>query len=143
MPDVSLRAVEDADMDLFFEHQRDPESERLTGVAARDRAAFDEQWLGIRANGTTVVRTIVADFVAVGNLISWEHDGIREVGYRIGREHWNSGITSRALGLFVEELPRPLHAWIAEHNIASQRVAEKSGFVRSRLDGDYWVYELR
>ena len=50
---------------------------------------------------------------------------------------------SRALGLFVEELPRPLHAWIADHNIASQRVAEKSGFVRSRLDGDYLVYELR
>jgi len=143
MGEVRLRPVCDDDLDLFFEHQRDPESVRLTGVPARDREAFDEQWRRIRADGATFLRTIVVDALAVGNLISWEHDGIREVGYRIGRDHWGGGITSRALALFVEELPRPLHAWIAEHNPASQRVAEKCGFVRSRLDGDYWVYELQ
>ena len=143
MRDVRLRPVEDSDLDLFFVHQRDPESVRLTGVPARERRAFDAQWRRIRADASTVVRAIVADGVTVGNLISWEHDGIREVGYRIGREHWNGGITSRALALFVEELPRPLQARIAEHNVASQRVAEKCGFVRGRLEDNYWVYELR
>jgi len=142
MRDVCLRPVEDGDLDLFFEHQRDPESVRLTGVPARDRAAFDAQWRRIRADESTVVRTIAADGLTLGNLISWERDGAREVGYRIGREHWNGGITSRALALFVEELPRPLQARIADHNAASQRVAEKCGFVRGRLEDDYWVYEL-
>ena len=142
-PDMRLRPVEDGDLDLFFEHQRDPESVRLTGVPARERKAFDEQWRRIRADATTVVRTIVVDDAAVGNLVSWEHDGARKVGYRIGREHWGGGITSRALALFVEELPRPLRAQIADHNVASQRVAEKCGFVRGRFVDDYWAYELR
>ena len=36
---------------------------------------------------------------------------------------------SRALAEFVEDLPRPLHAWVAGSNVGSIRVLEKCGFV--------------
>lgn len=127
---VRIRPVEDADLDVFFEHQRDGESVRLAGVPPREREAFDAHWVRIRANADSVLRTIEADDQVVGNLLSWEHEGERLVGYWLGREFWGRGIASRALELFLDELPdRPLHATISSHNLASRRVLEKSGFV--------------
>lgn len=127
---VRIRPVEDADLDVFFEHQRDGESVRLAGVPAREREAFDVHWARIRADADTVLRTIEADGQIAGNLLSWKHEGERLVGYWLGRELWGRGIASQALELFLEELAeRPLHATVEPHNLASRRVLEKCGFV--------------
>jgi [ribosomal protein S5]-alanine N-acetyltransferase len=58
-----------------------------------------------------------------------------EVGYFLGEEFWNKGIVTIALNLICDygfqnlDIVR-IHAGIYEHNIASQRVLEKCGFVR-------------
>ena len=64
-------------------------------------------------------------------------DGVREVGYWLGRAHWGRGIASRAVGELVARLRAdgpphagPLHAIVAHGNDASMRVLEKAGFVR-------------
>jgi RimJ/RimL family protein N-acetyltransferase len=45
------------------------------------------------------------------------------------REHWGKGIATRGLSEFLMLEPiRPLHAWIAIHNVGSIRVLEKCGF---------------
>jgi|SRR3954454_2677222 RimJ/RimL family protein N-acetyltransferase len=129
--DVRLRQVLPEDLPVHFEQQRDPASVALAAVPGRDRAAFDAHWAGLLADDTVLLRSIVADDLLVGSALSFVRDGVREVGYWIGREHWDRGIASRALPLLLAELDeRPLHATVAAHNPASVRVLEKSGFSR-------------
>jgi RimJ/RimL family protein N-acetyltransferase len=65
-----------------------------------------------------------------GNVVSFEQDGEREVGYWIGREYWGKGVATEALSQFLDhvEVRRPLYAGVAKHNVASIRVLEKCGF---------------
>ena len=73
----------------------------------------------------------MADDEVVGDIVSWLDSGGREVGYWIGREHWGKGFATAALRLVLEEIEdRPITAQIVPHNIGSQRVVEKCGFVR-------------
>lgn len=58
-----------------------------------------------------------------------------EVGYFIGEPHWNKGIATIALNLIAEygfnklDIVR-IHSGVYEHNLASQRVLEKCGFIK-------------
>ena len=47
---VSLRAVEDGDLPLFFEWQSDEESYRMAAVPTRDAEAFAAHWARNRSN---------------------------------------------------------------------------------------------
>jgi RimJ/RimL family protein N-acetyltransferase len=124
-----LRDVTDEDLPLFFEHQRDPESLRMAAFASRERDAFMSHWRTNVLRPGNLSRTIVVDGKVVGNIGSWEQDGMRLVGYWVGREHWGRGIATRALaGFLALEPTRPLHAWVASHNLGSIRVLEKCGF---------------
>ncbi|MFP2913087.1 GNAT family N-acetyltransferase [Pyxidicoccus sp. 3LFB2] len=124
-----LRNVTDEDLPIFFEHQRDPEGLRMAAFSSRERDAFMTHWRTNVLRPGNVTRTIVLDGVVVGNIGSWDQEAMRLVGYWIGREHWGKGIATRALSEFLRVEPaRPLHAWVAAHNLASIRVLEKCGF---------------
>jgi RimJ/RimL family protein N-acetyltransferase len=126
---VRLRDVRDDDLPTLFEHQMDPEANRMANFDARDRDAFMTHWAKILADETLVAKAVVHDDVIVGNVVSWTHDGERDVGYWIGREHWGKGVATAALGALLAELQeRPLFAHVAEHNVGSIRVLEKCGF---------------
>jgi RimJ/RimL family protein N-acetyltransferase len=147
--ELFLRPVEAGDLETFFEHQRDPESNRMAAFPARDRAAFDAHWERILADETAVVRTIVWNGEIAGNMLSWPRSDQRLVGYWIGREYWGRGIATRALASFLDELTaRPLQAHVATSNLGSIRVLEKCGFTLTASgetdDGiQELVYELR
>jgi RimJ/RimL family protein N-acetyltransferase len=144
LSDIRLRPVKNADLPVFFEHQRDPESSAMAAVPARDRATFERHWAAIRHDESTVLRTVLRDGDVAGNLLSWSQDGARMVGYRIGREHWGRGVASAALAAFLAELDeRPLHATVSPHNGASQRVLEKCGFELTGRDDELLHFELR
>ncbi|MCP3099611.1 GNAT family N-acetyltransferase [Myxococcus sp. K15C18031901] len=124
-----LRDVTEEDLPIFFEHQRDPEALRMAAFSSRERDAFMTHWRTNVLRPGNLSRTIVMGDVVVGNIGSWEQESKRLVAYWIGREHWGQGIATRALSEFLElERTRPLHAWIAAHNVASIRVLEKCGF---------------
>jgi RimJ/RimL family protein N-acetyltransferase len=133
--DVVLRRVTEEDLPIFFEHQRDPEANRMAAFAARDRDAFMAHWTRKVLGDESVVKravAVVVDGQVAGNIVSWEHDGRVQIGYWIGREFWGKGIATRALGAFLHELTtRPLYAYAAAHNVASIRVLEKCGFAIS------------
>lgn len=130
---MHLRSVEDRDLDVFFDHQADPKTIEMAAFPARDKDQFLAHWAKIRANDTVVVRTIVVDGVVAGNIVSWQQNGQRLLGYWVGREHWGCGITTTALTQFMDVAPtRPLHAHVAVHNVGSIRVLEKCGFRRDR-----------
>jgi RimJ/RimL family protein N-acetyltransferase len=131
-PDVRLRAVRDDDLPIFFEHQNDPEANRMASFDARELDPFMAHWAKILRDGTGVVRTIEFEGKVAGNIVSWEHDGEHDVGYWVGREHWGKGVATAALSAFLDELhTRPLRAHVATHNLGSIRVLEKCGFERT------------
>ncbi|MCP3997279.1 MAG: GNAT family N-acetyltransferase [bacterium] len=126
---VSLRAVEEGDLPTLFEQQRDPEATKMAALPARDREAFMAHWKKILADDNVTVRTILAGAEIAGNVVCFERSGQWLVGYWLGREFWGRGIASRAVSEFVSSISiRPLHAYVAKHNVASARVLEKCGF---------------
>jgi len=135
--DTHLRDVTEGDLLAFFEHQLDPEANRMANFPARDRDAFMAHWTTkVLGDEAVIVKTVVVDERVAGNVVSWsEQDGRRVVGYWIGREYWGKGIATKALAEFLgHERTRPLYAHVAKHNIASIRVLEKCGFTTSSED---------
>jgi RimJ/RimL family protein N-acetyltransferase len=133
-PAVRLRSVENEDLDVFFEHQADPQAVEMAAFPARDKEQFAAHWAKVRADATLFVRTIVADGMVAGNIGSWQEDGQQLLGYWVGREYWGRGVATRALNLFVGEVSvRPLYAHVAVHNVGSIRVLGKGGFRRDRV----------
>lgn len=137
--DVRLRPVREDDLPIFLEQQADPDAFRMANFSPRDEESFMAHWAKILRDATTVVRTIEFEGRVAGNVVSWEHDGERDIGYWIGREHWGKGVATAALSAFLDEVGiRPLRARVADHNIGSIRVLEKCGFTRRArtvLDG--------
>jgi RimJ/RimL family protein N-acetyltransferase len=151
--DVLLRDVTESDLPVFFEHQFDPEANRMAAFPARDRDAFMSHWFKILADDSLVKKTVVVDGEVAGNVVSFlsKQSGKTEVGYWIGKKYWGKGIATKALSQFlilVEE--RPLYAGVAKHNIGSIRVLEKCGFAlvdehQGSKPGDVeeYLFELR
>jgi len=125
-----LRPVAESDLEVFYEHQRDPQSVRMGAVAPREYQACLAHWRESLADETVTARTIEADGRVAGHVVSFERDGNREVGYWIAREQWGRGVASAALAAFLadEDPHRPLVARVAAHNRGSLRVLEKCGF---------------
>lgn len=124
-----IRDVIEADIPIFFEHQRDPEAMDMAKMPARDKEAFTAHWQKILANDGLTKKAILFEGAVVGNIVIFDRGGKRLVGYWIGREHWGKGLATRALAeLLDEETGRPLHAYVATSNPGSMRVLEKCGF---------------
>lgn len=129
---VFLRDVSDSDLPIFFEQQRDPVANQMAAFPARDWDAFMAHWTKILGDETVNIKTILFDGRVSGNVGSWVHSGERLVGFWIGRGYWGKGVATKALSEFLGHVKaRPLHAYVAKHNIASLRVLEKCGFTVS------------
>lgn len=134
---VRLREVEASDLPTFFEHQQDRGALHMAAFTAKDpadRAAFDAHWLKVMTNPRITARTIIvsgeesANEIA-GHIMKFEMEARPEITYWLGREHWNKGIATEALSLFLREITiRPLFARAAIDNPASLRILNKCGF---------------
>ena len=125
-----IRDVTEADLPIFFEHQRDPEAARMAAFPSRDREAFMVHWQKILANDEVTKKTVLSDEGEVaGNLGIFDQDGKRLVGYWIGREFWGKGLATKALAeALAKEKTRPIYAYVATSNLGSVRVLENCGF---------------
>ncbi len=127
--EVVLRDVIESDLPLFYLQQLDPQAARMAAFPSRDEAPFMKHWVLIMADKTNTLKTILFNGEVAGNIVSWDQDDRREVGYWLGREYWGRGIATRALRAMLECVPRrPLYAHVARSNAASRRVLEKCGF---------------
>lgn len=134
---ISLRAVETADIERFFEHQSESQAVAMAAWPARDRATHFAHWERILGDLDVIARTVVDDDQVVGDVVAWLDDGRRLVGYWIGRAHWGRGVASEALAQFVREIgDRPLYAYVAVENRGSIRVLEKNGFTPAPTQPD-------
>lgn len=145
MTSVELRPVQDGDLPVFFEHQADPEATALAVAPARSREEHDAWWARVRANASTVTRTVVVGEEVAGWIASFEHDGRREIAGWSGSAGWGRGVGTAALRQFLDvDTGRPVRAGIAPSNAAAARVLSTCGFVRiGRDDADgFDLYEL-
>ena len=127
---IELREVFKTDLEVFYEHQTDPEALAMAVFGSRDRDAHIAHWGRILANSTCIARTVLLDGQVVGYVSSWLAEDRRLVAYWIGRQFWGSGVATEALRQFVAlSGERPLYAWVANSNVASARVLLKAGFV--------------
>jgi RimJ/RimL family protein N-acetyltransferase len=139
---VILREVEEDDLPVFFEQQRDPLANHMAAFPARDRDTFIAHWAKIMQDESILLRTILYDGQIAGNMVSFEISGEREVGYWLGQEFWGKGIATRALAAFLKLITeRPLYAHVAKHNAASRRVLEKCGFMLSGEEENFSVIQ--
>ncbi|WP_250008450.1 GNAT family N-acetyltransferase [Actinoplanes sp. M2I2] len=128
--EVRLRAVEPADLEVFFEHEQQPEAQRRANFRARDRPAFFEHWTErILGDDRVGARTVLADGEVAGGVVSWWQDGLREVGYWLGQDFWGRGVGTGALTRYLQIEPiRPLRATVDAGNTASLRLLRRCGF---------------
>lgn len=129
MTGIRLRPVAAPDLDTFFEHQRDPVALREGTLTTRGRSEFDAHWARILADPLGIPRTVESEGAVAGYVGSFVREGLREVAYWYGREHWGKGIATAALREFLTEVhERPLFARVTVNHTASRRVLEKVGF---------------
>jgi RimJ/RimL family protein N-acetyltransferase len=131
-----LRDVREDDLAVFFEHQRDPEANRMAAFPARDWDAFTAHWAAkVLGDASVIKQTIVLEGRVAGNVVCFEQSGKALVGYWIGKEYWGRGVATKALSEFLDRVQaRPLYAHVAKSNRASIRVLEKCGFEISDED---------
>lgn len=133
---ITLREVVDDDVPIFFRHQSDPLAVEMARVAPRDEAAYVARWARLLADELVGTRTVVVDGVVAGHVMSFDRDGVRELGYWLGREHWGKGIAGAAVQQYLDlERQRPLFAIVAERNTASRRILSRCGFMWVRTIG--------
>lgn len=130
---VSLRPVTEQDLEVLFTHQCDPVANQLAQFPPRDREAFFAHWRhNILGQENVLAMAIVVDGLLVGNIGHWHMDGQALIGYWIDRAFWGRGVATLTLGAFLPLVAsRPLFAHVAKHNIASQRVLQRHGFVNT------------
>ena len=134
---IRLRDVEPGDLPTFFTDQQDPIAVEMVAFRSREQPEFDQHWAKILADDTGRKQTILVDGEVAGNIVSWNSDGKREIGYWISRAFWGRGVATAALAAFLRlEQTRPLYAGVAKHNVASLRVLQKCGFTLLPQSGD-------
>jgi RimJ/RimL family protein N-acetyltransferase len=144
MVNIILRDVFEADLPVFFEQQLDPEACAMADFPSRDRETFMAHWTRIMIDESVILKTILVEESIAGNIVSWEHENEREVGYWLGREFWGKGIATQALTRFLALVKiRPLYAYVAKHNAASLRVLQKCKFAIQAENPEEAMIRLR
>ena len=130
--EIRLRDVEEADFEILYEHQLDPEAIRMAafvGKDPKDKVAFDAHWDKILNSSQITKRTIVAERQVAGHISCYPHGENIEVTYWLGREFWGRGLATQALNRMLHlVVDRPIFARAATDNIGSIKVLQKCGF---------------
>lgn len=135
--EVTLRDVEEADLEIFLAHEHDPENVRRSKFPPREREQFMTHWrTRVLGDPTVFVQTAVVDGAVAGSVVAWWEGDRRFIGYVFGREFWGRGVGTTSLTRFLRlEENRPLYADPYVGNAGSVRLLEKLGFRRT---GTVW-----
>ena len=140
---LRLRRLLESDLQVLFDHQPEPEANRLAAFPAREPAAFMEHWHGIMADRKVMIRTILFHGQVTGYVMRFPWHEKQEIGYWIGRAFWGQGIATEAVSQFLRFCKtRPLFAGVARQNLPSMRVLEKCNFRPLSEDPEEIVYRL-
>ncbi len=129
---VTLRLVDERDLDAFFEMYCDPESVRMAAFVPKhltERESARSHWLRVLVEPTVVARTVMVGDAVAGSVLMFPLGGMPHIGYWFDRAYWGRGLGTQAVKQFLAELTdRPLYAAAAADNVGSRRILEKCGF---------------
>lgn len=132
MINITLRGVQENDLQVFFEHQQDQDANYMAAFTSQDpsdQELFSKYWRKILMDENIIKQTIIYEDKVVGNILCFEQFGEREVSYWIGRKYWGKRIATHALRKFLSYVSiRPLYARTAKDNIGSIKVLQRCGF---------------
>jgi len=133
--DLRLRKTVEADLEIFFVNQTDPEANFMAAFTPknpRDKAAYMKRWTRLLQNDDINMQTILLGDEVVGCVVKFTMNGVAEITYAISKAHWGKGIATRAVQAFLEqETTRPLFGRVACDNVASRKVMERSRFKKT------------
>jgi RimJ/RimL family protein N-acetyltransferase len=134
--------VQDEDVRTFTRVPSEPPS----GFAATWIDRYEEGWReGSRAG--FAIETHEGEFLGLGMYVRLESEGRQgEIGYVTSAAARGKGVATRTLRLLTEwgfsELGlERIELWIDVTNAASERVAERAGYVREGVLRSYWFKE--
>ncbi len=137
-PDITLRRTVVADLESLFQFQHDSEAAFMAAFTPKDPAdktAYMEKYSKLLSDPSVNNQTIMVDNVIAGSIAKFILAGDAEITYWLDKKFWGQGIATIALQNFLDiETARPIFARVACDNFGSQRVLEKSGFVRIGSD---------
>src|SRR5215475_14526969 len=114
MVDVTLRPIEDHDLDLLFDQMRDAESVWMAAFTAKDpndREAFDAHMSKVRSSPDVTMRAVTRNGRLVGSIASFVIEDETELTYWIDRSVRGKGVASQALALLLDVVTvRPMYA---------------------------------
>jgi RimJ/RimL family protein N-acetyltransferase len=135
---IKLRPTETSDLDFLFQFQLDKESRYLAAFMPKDptdKAAYIAKHTKLLSDPTVNNQTILIDNIIVGSVATFVMEGEREITYWIDRKFWGQGIATKAIKEFlIIETNRPVFGRVAFDNLGSQKVLQKSGFLKIASD---------
>ena len=124
---VSLRPLDDRDLDAIYQQVTDAESIRITAFTPdhqTDRRAFFRRMSRLLADTSVLHRVIDVDGAIAGKIASFRIDNQPEVTYWVDRAHWGKGIATTALQiLLAETAERP----VRPGGLGQRRFASSTG----------------
>ncbi|WP_073166341.1 GNAT family N-acetyltransferase [Tangfeifania diversioriginum] len=131
--DIKLRQTEIEDLPVFFQFQLDEASYLAAFIPEdpTDKSAYLTKHTKLLSAPTINYMTISFNNSIVGSIVKFEMEREAEITYWIDKKFWGQGVATKALADFLNiETKRPIYARVAFDNYASQKVLEKSGFVK-------------
>ena len=136
--DIKLKPTKVSDLDILFQFQLDKEGGYLAAFTPKDptdKSAYLSKHKKLIADPTVNIQTILFDNVIVGSIAKFVMEGDTEITYWIDRNYWGQGIATKALIEFLSiETSRPIYGRVAFDNFGSQKILEKCGFLKIRVD---------
>ncbi|WP_146341177.1 GNAT family N-acetyltransferase [Nesterenkonia sp. NBAIMH1] len=129
---ITLRDVNEADLNQFFQFQQDADAAHMAGFAPtnpRDRSVFDHHWGQLLGDESSLVRTIDVDGVPAGSIAVFQEEDAHEIMFWTDKQFWSQGITTSAVDQFLQEFAsRPLRARVVADNGGSLKILTTRGF---------------
>jgi RimJ/RimL family protein N-acetyltransferase len=128
LPDVTLRPIDDSDLDALFDQMRDLVPVQMAAFTTQDpddRETFDSRMAKSRTAPDATTRAVICDGRLVGSIASFVVEGETEITYWIDRSVWGRGIGRRAVALLLDTVGvRPVYARAASDNVGSLKVLQ-------------------
>lgn len=135
---IILRPTELSDLPTLFQFQLDKEGGYMAAFMpsnATDETAYITKHTKLLNDPTINNQTILLENKIVGSIAKFVIQGDAEITYWIDKNFWGKGIASKALGEFlIIETTRPIFGRVAFDNIGSQKVLERSRFIKVGTD---------
>ena len=135
---ITLTKTEKEDLELFFQFQLDKEANYLAAFTSKDsndKTAYIEKYSKFLSDPEKNLRTIRVNNEIAGSISKFILEKEAEITYWIDRKFWGQGIATAALQNFLKiEKIRPIFGRVAFDNYGSQKVLEKSGFIKIGKD---------